>query len=398
MKANLLNSQYKHIIFIFFALILSGLYACGSSDNGNSGQGSNNSMTIAVELASRFSVPPLTEAGTGSGTLTLDLDSGALSGTINFSALTGDVSFAHIHTGDAGTNSGVIITLIVDNTSDQLTVPAATVLDATQITAMTSGQYYVNVHTAAHGSGEIRGQIIPTGYELIRVELNGENQVPQVTTGNSGVGYLLVNTSTGEIRGNLTNTGLDDATQAHIHKAFAGDNSGTIVDLVNDGTNLDFWTFSATLSAADLSSLLTGELYFNVHTPAFNSGEVRGQILPAGVVMAIAPLTATEAQTAGTNASGTSAGTSTGYVTVNKNLSPATVKANLIFSGITPTAAHIHNPGIVHEFTLDLGAGTGVIDDTLTTTEVSQFESDNLYINLHTTAFAGGELRGQLTP
>ena len=73
-------------------------------------------------------------------------------------------------------------------------------------------------------------------------------------------------------------------------------------------------------------------------------------------------------------------------------------------SGVTPTAAHIHEGvagatgGLVIGFTLDTVAGTGTIDDTLTDPQITLFESDSLYVNLHTADNTGGELRGQIIP
>ena len=334
--------------------------------------------------------------------LTINGTTGATSGYAMITGFTATV--AHIHTGFAGESGGVSVALEADGTiAGRFNAPAAATVTVSDYNA---GKLYVNVHSADFSAGHIRQQIVPAGLQVIAVEVSGSQSVPTaVSDGGSATAYITVNETTGALDAVLNLHNIDDSTNTHIHDGVAGVNGGVIQGFTVDPTTATTWTITgATLTIGagnDLEKLLAGGTYVNVHTTSNGAGEARGQVLPEGVVMAIAPLTATEAQTAGSNASGASAGTSTGYVTVNKNLSPATVKANLIFSGITPTAAHIHTDtggGVVQGFTLDVGAGTGVIDATLSTTEVSEFETDILYINLHTTAFAGGELRGQLTP
>ncbi|MBX6315213.1 MAG: CHRD domain-containing protein [Isosphaeraceae bacterium] len=83
------------------------------------------------------------------------------------------------------------------------------------------------------------------------------------------------------------------------------------------------------------------------------------------------------------------------------------------FAGLTaPTilvqgaAAHIHMgaPGvagpIIHNLPLGAGVTSGSFTDIwmgLTAAEIGAIKSGDTYINIHTTAFPGGEIRGQLT-
>jgi hypothetical protein len=63
----------------------------------------------------------------------------------------------HIHEGAKGKNGPVIIKLTKDG--DTYKVPADAKLDAAQMKAYKAGDLYVNVHSAAHKSGEIRAQL-----------------------------------------------------------------------------------------------------------------------------------------------------------------------------------------------------------------------------------------------
>lgn len=89
-----------------------------------------------------------------------------------------DVRMSHIHLAPAGSNGGVVVWLYPDGPPPQL-IPGTTqgILAEGTITAddlvgelagqtledllaeMAAGNAYVNVHTVAHGGGEIRGQI-----------------------------------------------------------------------------------------------------------------------------------------------------------------------------------------------------------------------------------------------
>jgi hypothetical protein len=65
---------------------------------------------------------------------------------------------AHIHVGEVGVNGGVVLAL-TDAGDGVFTVPAATILDMTQMDLMQAEGLYTNFHTAENPGGEIRGQI-----------------------------------------------------------------------------------------------------------------------------------------------------------------------------------------------------------------------------------------------
>jgi hypothetical protein len=113
-------------------------------------------MKMSATLESAQEVPPNDSAGKGTADITFDTESKKLDWTIEYSGLTGDATGAHFH-GPApkGENAGVAVP-IEDTKSG--TTGTATLTDA-QAADLTAGRYYVNIHTAAHPDGEIRGQV-----------------------------------------------------------------------------------------------------------------------------------------------------------------------------------------------------------------------------------------------
>jgi len=67
---------------------------------------------------------------------------------------------AHIHMGGVGKNGPVIVPLKKTGEATW-SVPEGAKLKPDQLAAYKKGDLYVNVHTAAHKGGEVRGQIIP---------------------------------------------------------------------------------------------------------------------------------------------------------------------------------------------------------------------------------------------
>ncbi len=237
--------------------------------------------TFIVPLSAEQEAPPVdAELATGEGNLTIDRASGAISGSVAVSDLSGEAQGAHIHTGLGGINGSVLITLTGNDDRSVWTVPADSVLDAESLTALSEGALYLNVHTIANPNGEMRGQIIPDGILFEDSELSGEEEVPPVVTEASGVGVSTVNSESGAISATLFITDLDEATMAHIHTGAEGENGGVIITLEQDAENPGIWRtpVPSTLTEEQIDAFEGEALYFNVHSNANTGGEIRGQL------------------------------------------------------------------------------------------------------------------------
>ena len=114
-------------------------------------------QTVSVDLKGASEVPANNSTASGTGNISVAADK-SVSGKSTTTGIEGKM--AHIHTGAAGANGPVLVGLTKDG-DNGWTVPAGAKFTDEQYAAYLAGGLYVNVHTAAHPGGEIRGQLLP---------------------------------------------------------------------------------------------------------------------------------------------------------------------------------------------------------------------------------------------
>jgi hypothetical protein len=112
---------------------------------------------VKVKLVGAEETPPVTSSASGSGTIMIGADK-SVSGSVKTTGIEGVA--AHIHSGAVGQSGPPIITL-TKGADGTWTVPAGAKLTDEQYAAFKAGGLYVNVHSADHKGGEIRGQLKP---------------------------------------------------------------------------------------------------------------------------------------------------------------------------------------------------------------------------------------------
>lgn len=96
---------------------------------------------------------------------------------------------------------------------------------------------------------------------------------------------------------------------------------------------------------------------------------------------------------------GSSAGS--GSITINDD---GSVSGSVTASGFTPTAAHIHegkagtNGKVIVPFTKEGDKFSAPAGAKLTPDQLKAFKDGDLYVNIHSAAHPGGEVRAQLKP
>jgi hypothetical protein len=114
-------------------------------------------MTFKADLKAASEVPPNNAEGSGEVTVTYDPTTKLMSWKGSYSGLTGPATAAHFHgPAPAGKNAGVMIPIHPDSSP----LSGSANLTEAQAKALIDGDMYINVHTAAHKGGEIRGQLM----------------------------------------------------------------------------------------------------------------------------------------------------------------------------------------------------------------------------------------------
>jgi hypothetical protein len=130
----------------------------------------------------------------------------------------------------------------------------------------------------------LAGPASALGTHNIHVKLNGAQEVPPVSPAGTGEATVTYDDVTGAVSVSGTYTGMTSNTNlAHIHGlAPPGMNAGIIVNLTPTGGTSGSFSGSGTLTPAQVTGMLNGNTYLNLHTAVNGSGEARGQIHPPG--------------------------------------------------------------------------------------------------------------------
>jgi hypothetical protein len=253
----------------------------------------------------------------------------------------------------------------------------------------------------------------PRTEKVVRsTSLTGSQENPSVTTAATGVGGIIFDPISTIITGGVTVSGLTP-TSVGIFQAPIGNPTGNsanpaIITLAPAGDGRTFFIPAGTmLTAADqITSLLAGELYFNVLTAVHATGEVRGQInLQGGVLAGVSTLDFAQEFQPDLTCTGIA---TTGLGTLVADRATGTILISYMTHNVTNADnAHIHtstgptsNGAIIIPFvagaTLAYPMVAGV---QMTGQDLADLAADHLYFNIHS-AMDGcptGEIRGNIT-
>ncbi|MCA8955671.1 MAG: CHRD domain-containing protein [Planctomycetes bacterium] len=328
--------------------------------------------------------PPVTTSATGWATIQFDTTTNRVEIVAHSTGVAGTA--AHLHIAARGTNGPVIVPL-----AGGPTWTGGAVLSATNAAALTSGGTYINIHSAANPSGEIRGQVELSRAARFVAALDGLQEVPANTSTATGSAELVLYEPDNVLTYTVATSGLSNVTAAHIHTGNSGQNGPVLHPLT--GTAGDYCGYTV-LTSAQVTTLKAGGLYVNVHTSSFPAGEIRGQIGAFDGDFFARLEGAQQVPPVSTTADGTAC------VRLNPDNTLTYITTT---TGLTATAAHFHraakgtNGPVVIGFTGGPTTWSGTTR-ALTATEIADLRAGLWYVNVHTAANPGGEIRGQLGP
>lgn len=148
-----MNLMSRRIVIL--AVCAAGAVAWAASANAASEK-------FKVDLTGAQQVPPVESPGKGSADLTYDPATRVLTWTVTYSGLSGPATMAHFHgPAPAGKNGPVAVWISTKGGSAEAPIKGEATLTPEQAQQFSAGEWYINVHTAAHPGGEIRGQVTP---------------------------------------------------------------------------------------------------------------------------------------------------------------------------------------------------------------------------------------------
>ena len=113
---------------------------------------------FSTQMTGLNEVPRVASAASGHVYAVLNKDSRLLRWKLMFSGLSGPATAGHFHGPAAvGANAGVVLAFKGPVTSP---MEGQATLTPAQAADLLAGKWYVNLHSAAHPGGEIRGQMI----------------------------------------------------------------------------------------------------------------------------------------------------------------------------------------------------------------------------------------------
>lgn len=249
---------------------------------------------LVANLSGAAEVPgPGDSNGTGKAHIVVDPALGKVCFRIDVDEIALPATGAHIHSGVAGVNGPVVVTLGAPDATGEA-MGCTTGLDATLLKAIvaTPASYYVNVHNAEFPGGAVRGQLAPKPGKAVtpkppahagrpfRVSLTGAAEVPGPGDADgTGKGIVWVNHGLSRVCAWIKVRNVDPATAAHIHRGAATAAGPVVVTLPTpnaDGVAKGCVKVDKALAKEILKN--PSSFYVNVHNAAFPAGAVRGQL------------------------------------------------------------------------------------------------------------------------
>ncbi|MEZ4886523.1 MAG: CHRD domain-containing protein [Chitinophagales bacterium] len=354
------------------------------------------SLQFTARMNGSNEVPAVITDAEGLGVFTLSKDKTALDINVSVSGLTGDITGIHLHKGEAGENGPVIFNLS-DFINGKRIKARLTNLTAEEVATFLSGGYYLNVHTDMNPGGEIRAQVLLESDFRYTAMLHGDQEVPAVATDAYGLGVFNLSKSGYKLQIHVVVQGLSGPiTGAHFHQGAPGENGGVVENL---SSFVNGNVITATVDpTAYLSALQSGNIYFNVHTDANPGGEIRGQVMLDDALYFDAALDGSQENPAVmTSASG--------IAKINVNNTLDEISYNIVLDGLSgsgATAAHFHtgtvgnNGGVVVNLSADIVGNQIMGSQPISKEFLNALLSGGIYLNVHTDANPGGEIRGQV--
>lgn len=251
----------------------------------------------AAFLSGAQAVPPVADTvPTGSALLWVDTTNHQALYSITWEGLSGAATTASLSVGAPGV-SGQMIHQITFNAGDSVATGAWTNLSASDMAQLLAGGVYVNVNTAAHPNGEIRGQVYHA--DAYTTAISSTNAVPPSGTNAMGTGYMQLSSNGSESVGIgyfIVEDASGPVTQGTLNAGASGQVGIPVAPLGAVAPGFPFFLGFPSASNDVWAGLLQQGLYVNFITSQFGGGEARGQLVSAATNLSVAAVASVAGQ------------------------------------------------------------------------------------------------------
>lgn len=381
---------------------------------------------LAGVLSGAQEVPAVATTASGLGVFTLSQNQERLKFRVVVNGLSGTITGAHFHIGAPGANAPVALNLLPFLTGNVLEGEISSqgtnpMLTPTLLAALVQGGVYINFHTSNNPGGEIRAQVLPERRVLpLDARFDGSQMVPAVVTAASAVSVARLVGTLDTVRVQVAYTGLSGAPvdlrfyAANIGVANSAANLVGVVPVIPGtggntvGNVITFEITAPNLTPALVNLLLTSGMNVVLTTAANPDGEIRGQVIRLAREGYSIVLNGAQERPNPV----ASNGYGVGFVSIDRDQTNARFAA--VWGGLSgpATAGHFHTGSAAQSGPVVFNlvsyfdnatsptslAGYWKSDNAVpfTTARSLDFRNENFYLNLHTAANPGGEIRGQV--
>lgn len=241
---------------------------------------------LKATLSGFNQVPPAATVANGEVTFRMVAGTNTLDATFMVSNLAGDMTASHIHLGGVGMNGGVSLNLAPASGSFTKTYDITGMTDL--VNAMRTGMAYVNVHSSAYPSGEIRGQVLKST-NVAPSEAAVQVAATATIAGAPSAGLIPVSwLPVTDTNGDKVNYLLQMATDASFAQSFSLENFGVtngFLMTVGDAAELFDQVKMSTPGSVEIGG--TAMIYLRVITTdgsLWNAGAAGSLTLTRGLV------------------------------------------------------------------------------------------------------------------
>ena len=231
---------------------------------------------MAAAMSAEQIFPMTASSASGVARVAVDRESGVVSGRVTLSGL--EARSVTVREGFAGTSGAAVLALTPRaGSAGMWDVPAGARLTPEQLAAFGQGRLYVLATSAAHPSGEIRGQLAPESIRVTFTPLSATSEAAAAFGSNlSAVAATTVDTVARTVTVHVSSRGIEQTTSAAL-------SSGTrqLAQLTRDAAEPGHWSSElARISAADIESFQAGRWGVSVAAAAAPRGAMVGLIEP----------------------------------------------------------------------------------------------------------------------